>query len=115
MKVEVANVAFGNGIGMLKAESEVGNHIHGALESRTHVAACLNTMRGRKLQKDDMLAGLSYVEAGMVEMIEKQRKGRAVISALAELTGPQLIRLRMGALAAQPQCLSSLTCLMTST
>jgi intracellular sulfur oxidation DsrE/DsrF family protein len=78
-KVEVEIVAFGNGIGMLKAESEVGNRIHEALESGTHVAACMNTMRGRKLQKDDMLTGLSYVEVGIIEIIEKQRQGWAVI------------------------------------
>jgi intracellular sulfur oxidation DsrE/DsrF family protein len=78
-KVEVEIVVFGNGIGMLKAESEVGNRIHEALESGTYVAACMNTMRGRKLQKDDMLTGLSYVEVGIIEIIEKQRQGWAVI------------------------------------
>jgi intracellular sulfur oxidation DsrE/DsrF family protein len=77
--IEVEIVAFGNGIGMLKAESEVANRIHEALESGTHVAACLNTMRGRKLQKVDMLTGLSYVDSGIVEIIEKQRKGWAVV------------------------------------
>lgn len=77
--VEVEVVAFGSGIGMLRMESEVGNRIEDTVQSGTHVYACQNTMRGIKLTKDDMLGGIGYVPAGVVEIINKQRQGWAVI------------------------------------
>ncbi len=76
-KVEV--VVFGNGIGMLKMDSEVGNRVSETLESGTAVYACQNTMRGRKLTKDDMLPAIGYVPAGIVEIITKQRENWAVV------------------------------------
>jgi intracellular sulfur oxidation DsrE/DsrF family protein len=78
-EVEVEIVAFGNGIGMLRLESEVGSRIQQTLASGAHVSACLNTMRGRKLQREDMLGGIAYVPSGVVELVEKQRQGWAVI------------------------------------
>ena len=41
--------------------------------------ACENTMRGQKLAKDDMLAKVGYVSAGVVEIMEKQQQGWAYI------------------------------------
>mgnify|MGYP001563602845 CR=1 FL=1 len=78
-KVRVEVVAFGHGIGMLKMDSEVGNRIDDTLQSGAHVYACENTMRGRKLSKDDMLSKIGYVPAGVVEIINKQKEGWAVI------------------------------------
>jgi intracellular sulfur oxidation DsrE/DsrF family protein len=78
-KVDIELVAFGNGIGILKADSVVANRIDDALGAGTHVYACENTMRGRKLQKDDMNPKISYVPAGIIEMIEKQQAGWSVV------------------------------------
>ena len=75
--VEIEIVAYGPGIGMLKADSVVGNRIGEALGSGVKVAACENTMRGQKLQKADMLGGISYVGAGVVEIMQKQQQGYA--------------------------------------
>ncbi|MFN7085399.1 MAG: DsrE family protein [Burkholderiales bacterium] len=78
-KVDVELVVFGNGIGMLKMDSEVGNRISDTMESGAKVLACENTMRGRKLVKEDMLASIGYVPAGVVEIITRQKQGWAVI------------------------------------
>lgn len=78
-KVEVEVVAFGNGIGMLKMDSEVGNRIEETLQSGAHVYACQNTMRARKLSKDDMLGKIAYVPAGIIEIITRQKQGWSVI------------------------------------
>ena len=78
-KVQVEVVAFGNGIGMLKMDSEVGNRIEETLQSGAHVYACQNTMRARKLSKDDMLAKIGYVPAGIIEIITRQKQGWAVV------------------------------------
>ena len=77
--VEIEIVAYGPGIGMLKADSTVGNRIGEALGSGVKVAACENTMRGQKLQKADMLNGISYVGAGVVEIMQTQQHGWAYL------------------------------------
>jgi uncharacterized protein len=78
-KVDVKLVAFGNGIGMLKMDSEVGGRVADALSSGAQVVACQNTMRGRKLTADDMLSRIDYVPAGIVEIVNRQKEGWAVI------------------------------------
>ena len=77
--VEIEIVAYGPGIGMLKADSVVGNRIGEALGSGVKVAACENTMRGQKLAKPDMLSGISYVGAGVVEIMQRQQQGWAYL------------------------------------
>lgn len=73
--VEIEIVAYGPGIGMLKAESTVGNRILDAGASGVKVIACENTMKAQKLQKDDMLSGIGYVPSGVVEIMERQQQG----------------------------------------
>ncbi len=36
-------------------------------------------MRGQKLQKSDMLGGIGYVPAGVVEIMQKQQQGWAYL------------------------------------
>lgn len=78
-KAEIELVAFGHGIGILKADSVMANRIGDTIASGAHVYACENTMRGRKLSKDDMHAKIGYVPAGIVEIIEKQKAGWSVV------------------------------------
>jgi intracellular sulfur oxidation DsrE/DsrF family protein len=77
--VEIEIVAYGPGIGMLKAESVAGNRIGEALHSGVKVSACENTMRGQKLAKSDMLDGIGYVPAGVVEIMKRQQEGWAYL------------------------------------
>ena len=77
--VELEIVAFGPGIGMLKAESEVGNRVTEAVESGIKVVACENSMRNQKLTRDDMLTSVGYVPAGVVEIMRKQQQGYAYL------------------------------------
>jgi len=77
--VELEIVAFGPGIGMLKADSEVGNRLAEAVESGVKVMACQNTMRNQKLNKEDMHASVGYVPSGVVEILQKQQKGYAYL------------------------------------
>jgi intracellular sulfur oxidation DsrE/DsrF family protein len=77
--VDIEIVAYGPGIGMLKADSVVGNRIGEALSSGVRIEACENTMRGQKLEKADMLGGIGYVQAGVVEIMQKQQQGWAYI------------------------------------
>jgi len=77
--VEIEIVAYGPGIGMLKADSIVGNRIGDALGQGVKVSACENTMHGQKLVKADMLDGIGYVPAGVVEIMRKQQEGWAYL------------------------------------
>lgn len=77
--VDIEIVAYGPGIGMLKLESPTGARIADAAKTGVKVTACENTMRGQKLTKDDMLTGISYVPAGVTEIMKKQREGWAYL------------------------------------
>jgi len=78
-KVNVEVVVFGNGSGLLKLDSPLSNRIDDTLASGANVFMCENTMRGQKLTKADMHGKIGYVPAGVIEIIEKQRQGWAVI------------------------------------
>ena len=77
--VDIEIVAYGPGIAMLKLESEAGNGVAEAMADGVKVIACENTMRNQKLKRDDMQGGISYVGAGVVEIMQKQREGWAYI------------------------------------
>ena len=77
--VEIEIVAYGPGIGMLKADSVVGTRVGEALGNGVKFEACENTMRGQKLEKADMLQGIDYVGAGVVEIMQKQQQGYAYL------------------------------------
>ncbi|MGE5170621.1 MAG: DsrE family protein [Rudaea sp.] len=77
--VDVEIVAYGPGIGMLKAKSVVGNRIAEALKAGVKVVACENTMHGQKLTKADMLQGIDYAPAGVTEIMRRQQEGWAYL------------------------------------
>ena len=78
-KQNVDIVAYGPGIAMLKLESEAGNGVSEAMRDGVKVIACENTMRNQKLKHEDMQSGISYVDAGVVEIMQKQQQGWAYI------------------------------------
>ncbi len=76
---EVEIVAYGPGIGMLKADAEVTNRIGDAVAGGVKVMACENTMKAQKLSRDDMQKNIGYVAAGLVELMHRQQQGWAYI------------------------------------
>ena len=78
--VEIELVAYGpGGIAMLKADSPVKARIAEALKSGTVINACQNTMSNMKLVPADLLPDITYVPAGVVEVMKKQQQGWAYI------------------------------------
>ncbi|MGH8804802.1 MAG: DsrE family protein [Polaromonas sp.] len=77
--VDIEIVAYGPGIAMLKLDSPSGARIADAMKANVTVLACENTMRGQKLTKDDMLTGISYVPAGVTEIMKRQGEGWAYL------------------------------------
>jgi intracellular sulfur oxidation DsrE/DsrF family protein len=74
-KVDIEIVVYGPGIGMLKAESTVGNRVIDAGAGGVKVIACENTMKAQKLQRADMIDGIAYVPAGVAEIVTRQKEG----------------------------------------
>jgi intracellular sulfur oxidation DsrE/DsrF family protein len=64
---------------MLILESAVGNRVNDAVANGVKVVACENTMDAQKLTRADMLKSISYVPAGVIELIRKQQQGYAYI------------------------------------
>ena len=77
--VDIEIVAYGPGIGMLKLESPTAGRVADAMKANVKVIACENTMRGQKLTREDMLPALSYIPAGVTEIMIKQSEGWAYL------------------------------------
>lgn len=77
--VDIEIVAYGPGIGMLKADSTTSNRITAAVKAGIQIVACENTMTVQKLTKDDMNASIGYVPTGVVELMKRQREGWAYV------------------------------------
>jgi uncharacterized protein len=77
--VDAEIVVYGPGIGMLKLDSTVAARIEEAKKANITIVACENTMKAMKLTKDDMLVNTSFVPAGVVEIMKKQKEGYAYI------------------------------------
>ena len=73
--VDVEIVAYGPGLAMLKSDSKVASRLAQALDNNIGLMACENTMRNTKVRKDDMYGGISYVDAGVVHIMKRQREG----------------------------------------
>lgn len=77
--VEIEIVAYGPGLGMLKADSVAGNRVADALAAGVSVVACENTMKNQKITREDMWPKIGYVEAGVVQLMQRQQQGWAYI------------------------------------
>ena len=72
---EIEIVAYGPGIGMLKAEAVTANRVSDAAKAGVKVVACENSMNTQKLNRSDMNTATGYVPAGVIEIMTLQRQG----------------------------------------
>ena len=77
--VQIEIVAYGPGLGMLKAESKVADRLAGALDDSIGLIACENTMTNTKVSRADMYGGIAYVKAGVTHIMKRQQEGWAYI------------------------------------
>ena len=77
--VSSESVAYGPGSAMLKVDAPTNSRIAEAIKSGVAVQACENTMRGQKLVPADMHPSVTYVPAGVVEIIQRQQQGWAYL------------------------------------
>ncbi|RLJ63773.1 DsrE family protein [Sulfurisoma sediminicola] len=73
--VAVEMVIFGNGIGLATFDSPLAERLNESIAAGVEVAVCENTMKARKLKREDMNTKAAFVPAGVVELIKKQQEG----------------------------------------
>ena len=77
--IQLELVVYDQAMGMLKDDSLVAEKVSDALADGVKIVACMNSMNAQGLKKDDMLDGIGYVQAGIVELIKLQAAGWAYI------------------------------------
>lgn len=77
--IKIELVVYDQAMGMLKDDSLVAEKVSNALADGVKIVACMNSMNAQGLKKDDMLNGIDYVQAGIVELIKLQAAGWAYI------------------------------------
>ena len=77
--VEIEIVAYGPGLNMLKTGSPVAQRIDESVMRGMKIVACENTMKAQKVTRDQILPGVDYVPAGVVEIMRKQQEGWAYL------------------------------------
>jgi intracellular sulfur oxidation DsrE/DsrF family protein len=55
------------------------SRVSDAIKAGVQVSACENTMRGQKLAPADMHPNVSYVPAGVTEIVRRQQDGWAYL------------------------------------
>nr|VFK16735.1 MAG: hypothetical protein BECKLPF1236A_GA0070988_101538 [Candidatus Kentron sp. LPFa]VFK32197.1 MAG: hypothetical protein BECKLPF1236C_GA0070990_101608 [Candidatus Kentron sp. LPFa] len=75
--IEIEIVVFGRGVNTLKhyAPIPIAHKVKAAKYAGVRIVACENSMRTYKLRPSDMLPEARYVEAGVMELVEKQTEG----------------------------------------
>lgn len=75
--LKVAVVLYGKGMRVVKKDydSATLNRIKSLMEYDVEFIGCKNTMETMKWTQDDFIDGIDYVQAGIVEIIERQTAG----------------------------------------
>lgn len=75
--LKVAVITYGNGIRALKKDYDKNTltRIKSLMEYDVEFIVCKNTMETMKWTKDDFIDDVDYVQAGIVELIERETAG----------------------------------------
>jgi hypothetical protein len=77
--IEVEVVAYGPGLGIIRDDSVVANRVQEAMATGVRFVACRNTMQNQKVTEAQMISGIGYAQAGVIEIISKQMEGYAYL------------------------------------
>ena len=73
--VDVEIVAYGPGLGMLKADSKVAPRLSSAMAQGVTLLACENTMHTTHVERSQIQGGVKFVDAGVVHIMKREREG----------------------------------------
>lgn len=74
-KAQIRVVAFGPGVNMLKADSDVANRVENALTKGIAITAGANSMKALNIGEGDLVKRVAVVPSGAVEILKLQREG----------------------------------------
>jgi hypothetical protein len=77
--VDIEIVAYGPGINMLKMDAVTANRVTDAIKTGISIVACENTMGAQKIDKAEMNPSVSYVPAGVIQLMRRQQQGWAYV------------------------------------
>ena len=77
--VDIEIVAYGPGINMLKMDAVTANRVSDAIKTGISIVACENTMGAQKIDKSEMNPSISYVPAGVIQLMRRQQQGWAYV------------------------------------
>ena len=78
-KLQVELIAFGDGVALYKKSNRYDTLLTVLQSKAVILAQCENTMRERKISKDELWPFVSYVPSGNGEIIIRQYQGWAVV------------------------------------
>ena len=78
-KLQVELVAFGDGVEMFKKSNHYDTLLTNLQKKGVILAECENTIRERKISKDDLWSFISFVPSGNGEIIIRQYQGWATV------------------------------------
>jgi len=78
--VEIAIVAYGQGMEMLYQGSPVSERIESQLKFEIEYVACGNTMEATGHTPDDLIPGVEWVQAGIAEIVERELRGWVTVA-----------------------------------
>jgi len=75
--LKVVVITYGNGVRALKKDydKDTLTRINSLMEYDVEFIVCKNTMETMKWKKEDFIDDVSYVQAGIVELVERQIAG----------------------------------------
>ena len=75
INVDIEIVAFGAGINMIKLDPVANSRVSEAIKSGISVVACENSIRTLKVNRSEIIAGVSFVPAGVLQIMRRQAEG----------------------------------------
>ena len=78
-KVTIELVAFASGTAVFRKDQPYEAQLTALRQRGVILAQCLNTMRERKISKDELLPIIAYVPSGNGELIIRQAQGWALV------------------------------------
>jgi len=77
--IDIEIVVYGPGIHILRMDATTATRVTQAIQSGISIVACENTMTAQKINKADMHDAISYVPAGVIQLMKRQQQGWAYI------------------------------------
>lgn len=78
-KVTIELIAFGNGTTLYRKDQPYEAQLTALKQQGVILAQCLNTLKEKKISKDELLSLIAYVPSGNGELIIRQAQGWSLV------------------------------------